>query len=196
MQDPHQISKRDINTFHYVKEGVEVEEEHVKQEKLSVRERINAKSSSSTSRILNELDQSEKLKKETISKEPTKSFIEKKEKTHNQAHFSNGLAAASFTSMHFTPSTKNIAAHVSDEEYIINNVREKGYLQIITSLGSLNVELYCQDAPKTCYNFIKLGQKGSYDGVKFHRSIRGFMIQGGDPTGTGSGGTSIWGILL
>jgi peptidyl-prolyl cis-trans isomerase-like 2 len=195
LQDPHQIHKRNINSFHYVQQNIEVEEEQVKQDKLSVRQRINDRAS--TSRILQEMDEVEKVKQEKAKAEKkvsiTPSFIEKTQKTHNQAHFSNGLAAASLTSMHFTPSTQNQSAAISNEEYLIKNVREKGYIQVKTNLGDLNVELYCQDAPKTCYNFIKLCEKGAYDNTSFHRSIRGFMIQGGDPTGTGTGGNSHWG---
>ena len=55
------------------------------------------------------------------------------------------------------------------------------------------VELYNHHAPKTCENFATLARRGYYDGVVFHRIIRDFMIQGGDPTGTGRGGTSIYG---
>ena len=55
------------------------------------------------------------------------------------------------------------------------------------------MELYWKHAPKTCQNFIELARRGYYDGVPFHRIIAGFMIQGGDPTGTGRGGASIWG---
>ncbi|GFZ42596.1 Peptidyl-prolyl cis-trans isomerase-like 1 [Saitozyma sp. JCM 24511] len=62
-----------------------------------------------------------------------------------------------------------------------------------TSVGSFTVELYTTHAPKTCNNFAKLAERGYYNGVIFHRIIPGFMIQGGDPTGTGRGGTSIFG---
>lgn len=55
-------------------------------------------------------------------------------------------------------------------------------------LGTIEIELYPSIAPNTVHNFISLVQKGYYDGVIFHRVIPGFMIQGGDPTGTGSGG--------
>jgi peptidyl-prolyl cis-trans isomerase B (cyclophilin B) len=57
-----------------------------------------------------------------------------------------------------------------------------------TSHGDLTLELFDEDAPKTVENFKKLASDGFYDGVTFHRIIRDFMIQGGDPTGTGSGG--------
>jgi cyclophilin family peptidyl-prolyl cis-trans isomerase len=57
-----------------------------------------------------------------------------------------------------------------------------------TNHGTIEIELYPTEAPKTVANFTKLAGEGFYDGVVFHRVIEDFMIQGGDPTGTGSGG--------
>jgi peptidyl-prolyl cis-trans isomerase B (cyclophilin B) len=57
-----------------------------------------------------------------------------------------------------------------------------------TNHGAIAVELFDDDAPKTVANFLELSRDGFYDGVVFHRVIPDFMIQGGDPTGTGSGG--------
>ena len=57
-----------------------------------------------------------------------------------------------------------------------------------TNQGTIELELFDDDAPKTVQNFKKLAQDGFYDGVIFHRVIPDFMIQGGDPTGTGAGG--------
>jgi peptidyl-prolyl cis-trans isomerase B (cyclophilin B) len=57
-----------------------------------------------------------------------------------------------------------------------------------TNKGTIEIELFDDDAPKTVENFTKLARDGFYDGVIFHRVIPDFMIQGGDPTGTGSGG--------
>ena len=57
-----------------------------------------------------------------------------------------------------------------------------------TSEGTIELELFPEDAPKTVGNFTKLAGEGFYDGLIFHRVIDGFMVQGGDPTGTGSGG--------
>src|SRR5438552_15976527 len=59
---------------------------------------------------------------------------------------------------------------------------------MLTNHGSIELELFDVDAPKTVENFTKLARDGYYDGVIFHRVIQDFMIQGGDPTGTGSGG--------
>ncbi|KAF2202121.1 putative peptidyl prolyl cis-trans isomerase [Delitschia confertaspora ATCC 74209] len=62
-----------------------------------------------------------------------------------------------------------------------------------TTVGKIVVELYNDHAPKTCKNFATLAQRGYYNGTIFHRIIPNFMIQGGDPTGTGRGGASIYG---
>ncbi|MBC7503949.1 peptidylprolyl isomerase [Candidatus Gracilibacteria bacterium] len=61
-----------------------------------------------------------------------------------------------------------------------------------TTLGDITLELFPQGAPKAVENFVGLTEQGYYDGIIFHRVIRDFMIQGGDPTGTGSGGKSLW----
>ncbi|MBI1883855.1 MAG: peptidylprolyl isomerase [Chlamydiae bacterium] len=60
--------------------------------------------------------------------------------------------------------------------------------QIETSMGTLEADLYSDEAPKTVINFVTLAQKGFYNGLIFHRVIPNFMIQTGDPTGTGRGG--------
>jgi len=59
---------------------------------------------------------------------------------------------------------------------------------IETNRGDIEIELYPQHAPKTVNNFVFLAREGFYDGVTFHRVINNFMIQGGDPTGSGRGG--------
>lgn len=64
---------------------------------------------------------------------------------------------------------------------------------IHTTLGDITVALFTKQTPKTCLNFATLAASGQYDNVIFHRIIPGFMIQGGDPEGTGRGGISIYG---
>ncbi len=64
---------------------------------------------------------------------------------------------------------------------------------ILCRMGEITIELYWKHAPNTCRNFAELVRRGYYNNTIFHRIIRDFMIQGGDPTGTGRGGTSIYG---
>jgi cyclophilin family peptidyl-prolyl cis-trans isomerase len=64
---------------------------------------------------------------------------------------------------------------------------------IKTNMSTIELELFSKETPKTVENFVGLANKGYYDGVIFHRVIDNFMIQGGDPTGTGRGGESFWG---
>jgi cyclophilin family peptidyl-prolyl cis-trans isomerase len=64
---------------------------------------------------------------------------------------------------------------------------------IETDKGPIEIELFARDAPKAVENFRLLAEHGYYDGVTFHRIIKGFMVQGGDPEGTGMGGESAWG---
>ena len=65
-----------------------------------------------------------------------------------------------------------------------------------TTSGPIEIELNTDAAPKAARNFFELVKKGYYNGTVFHRVIRGFMIQGGDPSGSGSGGESYWGGLF
>ncbi|RYO76192.1 hypothetical protein DL766_009020 [Monosporascus sp. MC13-8B] len=71
--------------------------------------------------------------------------------------------------------------------------RRASWLTRQSTQGTITLELYTNHAPRTCKNFTTLCQRGYYDGVIFHRIIPNFMVQTGDPTGTGRGGTSIYG---
>ena len=74
-----------------------------------------------------------------------------------------------------------------------NNASASTIVVLETTQGDIELQLYPDAAPKTCENFVGLVEKGYYDGIIFHRIIKDFMIQGGDPTGTGRGGESLWG---
>jgi len=74
-----------------------------------------------------------------------------------------------------------------------DNLKDKKHVVLETSMGNLTIELYWDQAPKTCKNFWELAQREYYNGTIFHRIIANFMVQGGDPTGTGRGGSSIYG---
>jgi len=73
------------------------------------------------------------------------------------------------------------------------NENEKLIATVVTNVGSFEIELFATKVPKTVENFVGLATEGKYNGVIFHRVIANFMIQGGDPTGTGRGGESYWG---
>jgi cyclophilin family peptidyl-prolyl cis-trans isomerase len=95
--------------------------------------------------------------------------------------------------VHFAPTAVKLLFgftqfYFNGEEQMANRTAE-----IQTNKGTIKFELLEADAPKTTENFRLLAEKGFYDGVIFHRCINGFMIQGGDPTGTGRGGASAWG---
>lgn len=75
----------------------------------------------------------------------------------------------------------------------IEELKTKSIVVLETNHGIIELKLFPDTAPFACENFIDLIEKGYYDGVIFHRVIKDFMIQGGDPTGTGTGGDSIWG---
>jgi peptidyl-prolyl cis-trans isomerase-like protein 2 len=106
-----------------------------------------------------------------------------------KSRYTTGAASRSFTSTSYDPVTENEYEYV----HVERNPKKKGYVRMHTNHGDLNIELHCDITPRTCENFITLCERGYYDNLIFHRSIRNFMIQGGDPTGTGRGGESIWG---
>jgi len=79
------------------------------------------------------------------------------------------------------------------KELITLNENEKLIAKFSTNLGDFDIELFANRVPKTVENFVGLSLKHYYENVTFHRVIDNFMIQGGDPTGTGMGGDSYWG---
>ena len=81
-------------------------------------------------------------------------------------------------------------AGAKDENFVMP---KQAVMVIETDSGTIKIELFCKAAPLACENFIRLAENGYYNGLIFHRVIKNFMIQGGDPTATGRGGESIWG---
>lgn len=76
------------------------------------------------------------------------------------------------------------------------DIKDKTVTLSVAGYGDITVELYDEDAPKTVENFLKLTARGYYDGVTFHRVAKNFVIQGGDPTGNGTGGETADGKIL
>ncbi|KAJ3342124.1 hypothetical protein HDU93_003340 [Gonapodya sp. JEL0774] len=213
IQDPHDIEARSISKFYYrthelalpkatplgaaASSGAGVgDEPPASSSPTSDALTINAQGT--TARTLRELEAKKVREKEERLRELdaakiTPSHVTKATLPYNAAHFSNNRMAASLTSTATTVSTSQERHVVDEEEYMFKRVKGPAYAAIRTSLGQLNVELFCEKVPKTCFNFIGLAKKDKYNGTIFHRLIRGFMVQGGDPTGTGRGGESVWG---
>jgi hypothetical protein len=90
--------------------------------------------------------------------------------------------------------TKGAAEYESEELRTDSDpVNQSCYAILNTTMGVISIELFVKEAPKTVENFVTHSKNGYYNGVLFHRVIKGFMIQGGDPKGDGTGGESIWG---
>ncbi len=94
-----------------------------------------------------------------------------------------------------SPETFNANKDVVMETFSQTAMPEAGEQIVVmeTSKGTIKIQLFPEYAPKTVENFVGLIEKGYYDGLIFHRVIPDFMIQGGDPEGTGRGGESLWG---
>ncbi|XP_065558558.1 RING-type E3 ubiquitin-protein ligase PPIL2-like isoform X1 [Artemia franciscana] len=184
LQDPHNLGKFNISNFHHMRKNLKIENEELKKAEYDPAARIKMISDEARD-TLEELNREYKAPEKIVEE---KKLLDK----FNAAHYSTGRVAAGFTSTAMEPETVHIAERIEDDLVRYSYVKKKAYLRLLTNLGPLNLELHSDLVPKTCENFLKLCEKGYYTGTKFHRSIKHFMIQGGDPTGTGEGGESLW----
>ncbi len=88
--------------------------------------------------------------------------------------------------------TLGMHAKTLKKEMVETTAKEAPRVIIETNVGKIEVKLFPKKSPLAVENFLGLAKEGYYNGTIFHRVIKGFMIQGGDPTGTGRGGESIW----
>ena len=205
LQDPQNVEARNLSSFKYLKEGqdsgVLKEEASINSASLGsaadlkIMKAKEAVAKARAERANAQLAKADSKTSSTNLAKTTSTLTHSKPTPFNATHHTTGMAAASFTSTGVTPHTSAALALMSDEEYLLKRgrVKEKGYIRLSTTLGPLTIELFPEHAPKAVWNFTRLAQKGYYDGIGFHRNIRNFMIQGGDPTGTGKGGSSVWG---
>lgn len=209
LQDPQNVSSRDLNSFKHVQNGERVLSKEQEAQKAAG---INTAAIGSSAKILKakEAVAKARLDRETgksgamVSNSSTGAGSKRAAPLSNSitrtlpanaAKHTTGRAAASLTSTGLTPHTGSEHATLSEEDYLLKPKRVKisGFVTMVTTQGDLTLELYPEYAPKAVWNFVRLAKKDYYKGVSFHRNIKNFMIQGGDPTGTGRGGTSIWG---
>ncbi|RBR07477.1 uncharacterized protein FIESC28_10635 [Fusarium coffeatum] len=213
LQDPQNAASRNLDQFKFLKEGHEAQltkEQEEERNAGSINSSALGSMGDKVSRAKAAVEKARKAREQggdvnRSSVTSTKltaagniirqSMIKDKKLAANSAIYTTGKAAASFTSTSLTPETSGERALLSDEEYMLKprRVKTTGFARIETNLGDLTIELYPEFAPKAVWNFIRLSQTGYYKGVAFHRNIPNFMIQGGDPSGSGRGGQSIWG---
>jgi peptidyl-prolyl cis-trans isomerase-like protein 2 len=204
LQDPQNIESRDFSSYKHIKDGETIglgSESNVNTDALGNAAKIlKAKEAVAKARADRQAKaQAKPGSKDALLSTQKAAVITKPTQmakpAYNAAVYTSGKAAASFTSTGMTPHTSGERALLSDEDYMLKpkRVKHKGYARMSTSLGDLNIELLPEFAPRAVWNFVQLAKKGYYRNTVFHRNIKGFMIQGGDPTGTGRGGQSIWG---
>ncbi|EGX53839.1 hypothetical protein AOL_s00004g498 [Orbilia oligospora ATCC 24927] len=213
IQDPQNLAGRDMSNFKYLKDGTSTLTDEQEAERANPLNDINLGNIGSSAKVLaakaavakareaRAVQQAQGQSKAGSSGtsgskgKAVASMPAKPAMPYNAAKHTTGKAAASFTSTGVSVHTAADRALLTEEEFMLKPkvVKIKGYARVSTNLGNLNVELHTEWAPKAVYNFIKLAEKGYYNDTVFHRNIRNFMIQGGDPTGTGRGGTSYWG---
>ncbi|BFG05691.1 RING-type E3 ubiquitin-protein ligase PPIL2 [Drosophila madeirensis] len=187
IQDPQKLEKFDISTFHHIRKNLRVlSEEELLERKDPASGRIKTMNLETKETLA-------QLQKDYQPAEEAPSTSKRTADKFNAAHYSTGAVSASFTSTAMMPVSQIEAAIIDDDLVKYERVKQKGYVRLNTNFGPLNIELYCDQIPRACDNFIKHCADGYFNNVLFHRSIRNFIVQGGDPTGTGSGGESIWG---
>merc|ERR1712178_431462 len=201
LQNPACLEKFNFTMFDYLKKGLDVKN-IVKGEAYDDGWMNGSKTTtSSLNNTANEVGATlkelhENYKEDEILKSLKTDYDDKQFKpamnSDAKAHYSTGMVGSSFTSTRMSRHNENRVAIRDDKELRNQWIKKKGYCQIITSLGPLNFELHCDMIPLACENFIVHANSGYYDNTKFHRLIPDFMVQGGDPTGTGKGGESIF----
>lgn len=209
-QDPSFASKRDINSYHHMKV--------LKEESKTTRDnnpkiRFNSTAESIMKNIeKKKLDESKEDKKSiedyvreinssSESVDDIQSFLSLKatiDDVNPGQVATDGKASSSFTSSSVACWTSNATRLAKPSEIrdalwrTMRRLGKKAYIQLQTSKGNLNLEIHCDITPRTAFNFVNLCNKNYYDHCMIHRLIPGFMMQTGDPTGTGSGGESVW----
>ncbi|KRX00867.1 Cyclophilin-like peptidyl-prolyl cis-trans isomerase domain [Pseudocohnilembus persalinus] len=218
LQDPKDITKRTVKHFNFLEKKIDFEATK-KPEKVAdfinqndttkkvlkqFQENQDKENQEKKEKKIKEQQELEELKKKHASNEEStvQEFINQalKLKLYRHTRETTKFQSISVTTtasnqstgkVEFRPLTENEIRKMIHDEVKGRNL--KGYATIKTNLGDLSFRIHANMVPKTCENFLELSQTGYYNNLKFHRLIQDFMIQGGDPTGTGKGGKSIFG---
>ena len=125
-------------------------------------------------------------------------------KVYQHERETDNVNCTSLTSTNWTPHAKSATSfrdlkemEIREKIYaVVRREKLKGEALMVTNLGNFSLLIHADLVPKTSENFLELAESGYYDGLAFHRLVKDFCLQGGDPTGTGSGGESIFGKMF
>lgn len=188
IQDPDKAdAKWSVKDFHYVANNLkinEVGESNIRNESSILKSALEEYKRQSDSIVENF--------NRIVGQTNQESESEKLDKINSAPH-SDGSLSRAVTSTIIPAVSTQTPALLSHEQILYPRIKKKGYVQLVTNFGPINLELFCDRTPKTCHNFMLLASRGYYDNSPFHRLVKNFILQGGDPTGTGSGGQSVWG---
>ncbi len=176
IQDPSDTSRRNVNSFHHIKFGTKVDkgdESNIRADP-SIR-RVLGQVSEERQKTENAEREAKKREREELAARGVEPLPEEEE-----AAAGNGGASVNFTMMGFTAKKETKIVLIPPKK-----TTRKGSVRLYTSHGQMDLRLDADLAPVACENFLKLCANEYYKGIKFHRLIKGFMIQGGDPTGAG-----------
>ncbi|KAG8530535.1 uncharacterized protein KY384_005038 [Bacidia gigantensis] len=207
LQDPQNLESRNLSSFKHIKEGTRiVTPEQERQRNAGV----NRSALGSAASVLKDPSSKPEIGKylaqtrndstsagssaNAVSKGRTNGASKAAPSLKPTAQHTTGRAAASLTSTGLTPHTSAALAELSQEDFLLKpkKIKQSGLVTLNTTFGPLNLELDAFHSPRTVWNFLTLTKRGYYNDCSFHRSIPNFMLQGGDPTGTGRGGESSW----
>ena len=189
LQDPKCLDKFNISEFYHIKHDLSWQTDEDPSDPMKHIRHITCEAKAALEEVYSE----EKKARIEKAKTNTSSDCPEELTDRNKAHYSTGTASVAFTSTAMPRETHITPAILGRDTIRYGMVKKKGYVRIVTNFGDINLELHCEYVPKTCENFIKLCKKSYYDETIFHRSIRNFILQGGDPKGDGTGGDSLWG---
>jgi len=163
LQDPQDTSKNNLNSFHHLKNNFKVHDEDLERAKTDPKARLKHVNAE-TRQVLDQMEKTaEAERKEELKKAKQEAAVKAAEEAKAALEPAKPVK--------------------EPDEIRFSRVKKKGYVRLVTNLGVVNLELHTDIVPKTCETFINLCRKGYYNNMKFHRSIRHFMIQCGDPEG-------------
>ena len=185
IQDPTDPARRNVSSFHHVRFGTTGDQ----------REANSIRTDPSMRRVLDKMadERSRKDADELATKKRERERLEAAgvvivdEAEHNG---NTPMVSADFTSMGFVPKQEKLILIPGKK------TSRKGTVRLYTTHGQMDVTLHADLVPVASENFLRLVQSNYFDGIKFHRLIKGFMVQGGDPSGSGRGGESTWGTVF